>query len=413
MKTFLLAITVLLLTLSGLKPQACTIFCIANDSVVLAGNNEDWSDPLTRFWIIPPEDGRNGWIKFGFDGGFPQGGMNEHGLFWDATAGPYLEMPISEATKQKYPGVIMQKIIEECSNLVEAREVFSLYYTDDQYSAQYIVADSSGKSMIVEGDNIIGKSGNYQVLTNFYQSHPELGGFPCWRFNTACDILDTCSTILKYPLVYALSATHQEGKYPTQYSVLYDLVNQEILLFHYHNFDEHLLIGLEEEFIKGPRSYRIGNLFSKMKLMTPSDGESLGGEVVVFRWKGRESSNYEVLISESPDFENYQIVEVNGYLQGNKFVSAGLSIWIIPALLLLSFLVMKRGLVILLLISISLTSIHCKKDDTEVVADDTKEFTVSIESLQQGKTYYWRIRSQTSMSDEFRTYSVTRSFHFQ
>ena len=96
--------------------KSCTVIYAAREGVVYAGANEDWSDPKTRFWIHPPEQGKYGWIRFGFEGGFPQAGMNECGLFWDATSGPWLDMPISEASKTKLSTPIMQKIIEECKN---------------------------------------------------------------------------------------------------------------------------------------------------------------------------------------------------------------------------------------------------------------------------------------------------------
>ena len=103
---------------SGPNPvRFCTVIHAAEGDVVLGGSNEDWKDPLTRFWIIPAEAGKYGWIKFGFAGGFPQAGMNDAGLFWDATGSPYLAMPLSEAQKKSYDGPLMVKVMEEAGSV--------------------------------------------------------------------------------------------------------------------------------------------------------------------------------------------------------------------------------------------------------------------------------------------------------
>lgn len=159
-KSLVLLISILLLA-SNNSSIPCTVFFATDGIIVLCGNNEDWSDPNTRFWFIPSEEGKNGWIKFGFASGYPQGGMNDQGLFWDATACSYLEMPYSEANKEKFNGSLMQKVMEECSTVEEARLVFQIYYCDDQYRAQYLIGDRFGNSIIVEGGSIIFNSSNF------------------------------------------------------------------------------------------------------------------------------------------------------------------------------------------------------------------------------------------------------------
>jgi len=108
MKSLIILILILALTHSTpLIP--CTVFFATDGIVVLGGNNEDWSDPNTMFWFIPSNSGKYGWLKFGFGSGYPQGGMNDQGLFWDATACSYLEMPYSETYKEKYDGKPIKK----------------------------------------------------------------------------------------------------------------------------------------------------------------------------------------------------------------------------------------------------------------------------------------------------------------
>ena len=185
MKTYALSFLMLFSLFTSIQSYSCTIFYVVEDHKIFAGNNEDWKDPYTKMWFYPPGDNKHGWVKFGFGSGFPQGGMNDQGLFWDGTAGPYLAMPLSEEGKENYSGPLMQKVIEECANIEEVKKIFTQYYCEDQYKAQYLIGDSLGNSIIVEGDNIISIQDNHQVLTNFYQSNPGLGAYPCWRYETA------------------------------------------------------------------------------------------------------------------------------------------------------------------------------------------------------------------------------------
>jgi len=155
----------------------CTIIYTAESDTPLGGGNEDHNDPYTFMTVYPTEDGKLGWIKFSFGSGFPQAGMNEAGVFWDGASAPYLAMPYSVANKELYDGPIMEKVIEECSSCEEAQNVFDQYYCSDQFNAQYLVGDSLGCSMIIEGDEIAVNEGGYQVLTNFNVNHPETGGY--------------------------------------------------------------------------------------------------------------------------------------------------------------------------------------------------------------------------------------------
>jgi len=281
MKIKVILFVLLSVLFTSIQVHSCTIFYVAKDNKIFAGNNEDWEDPYSKMWFYPPENNKHGWIKFGWGSGFPQGGMNDQGLFWDASSGAYLAMPISEANKEKYTGALMQKVIEECANIEEALEVFANYYCEDQYKAQYLVGDSLGNSIIVEGDNFIPMEGNYQVLTNFYHSNPDLGGYPCWRHETAINMLSNNYDLTSYFMGSVLAATHQVGKYPTQYSNIYDLKNNQIYLFHYHNYEEFIKIDLIEELNKGYRSFDIPCLFSRVKLLSPADGEEAAAFAVL------------------------------------------------------------------------------------------------------------------------------------
>jgi hypothetical protein len=392
------------------ESKGCTVFYIKSDNAVFGGNNEDWKDPATMMFFYPATDSTYGWIKFGWASGFPQGGMNDQGLFWDGTAVTYLPMPVSEATKQKYDGPLMAKVITECANNTEARAIFNQYYCDDLYNAQYLLGDKHGSSMIVEGDSIIPIAGSFQVATNFYHSNPGLAGYPCRRYQTAYDMLNNMDDPGPFSVGSVLAATHQEGNYPTQYSNIYDLKNKVIYLFYYHNFEEFIEMDLVNELEKGYRSINIPPLYSRISLSAPAENATVDPASVTFSWYGIKENQYELLLSEDPDFPGYSSIKVHC---NNSFDSnAGIELLTIVVIVLIaiSFRRKKRLLFMLALIFPLLFNLNCKKDEDNINQDNLVELKETITGLESGTTYYWKVVAQKAGGGEFTTQTVTRSF---
>ncbi len=408
-KSLVLLILIFLLANNNLSTP-CTVFFATDGIIVFGGNNEDWSDPNTKFWFIPSVEGKYGWIKFGFASGYPQGGMNDQGLFWDATACSYLEMPYSEANKEKFNGSLMQKVMEECSTVEEARSVFQNYYCDDQYRAQYLMGDKFGNSIIVEGDSIISNSSNYQVMTNFYHSHPELGGYPCWRYETANELLTNNDGISEYLFGYILAATHQEGKYPTQYSQIYNLKDNIIYLFYFHNFDELIKIHLDQELSRGARSYNLPALFSKIQILAPEDEQVINSSSVTFSWRGKKSSDYELLYSTDSSFTTYNTALI-ATPDFPASINVLLSSSFLGILLITGFAMRDRGEKLLLIASIiMLVFISCSEQIVTPEESDIVDFSTTVSNLESNKTYYWKIVASPQSSKDFTSESLIRSF---
>jgi len=386
--------------------QSCTVVYVYDGQVVLAGANEDWCDSQTRFWIFPAEEGKRAWIKFGFAGGFPQAGMNQAGLFWDATSCPWLDMPESEEHKIKLEGPVMQKVITECQNIDEANELLDHYYCEDQYRAQYLIGDSLGHSVIVEGDNVILNDTGFQVLTNFYQSCPELGGYPCWRYELACQMLNEQGNLNVYKIGQVLDATHQDGSYPTQYSVVYDLKALKIYVMHFHNYLEFVEIDLGAEIQEGIKSYGIPDLFSSLKLISPAYASSIERQKVMLKWTGVSSSTYEVIVSCDPEFSGSESYFVNRD-DSMKINSINLVGLIIPSLLVLLLPVKggKKMYYAFLLLAVIFIFESCSKDEEQASAfRHLKEFSFTLDEVQQGVRYFWKVKAypvdQTDFNSE-------------
>jgi len=389
--------------------KACTVFYMYKSGVILGGSNEDCSDPYTKMSFFPSEGDNEAWVKFSFGGGFPQAGMNGNGMFWDGTSGPYLDMPYSEANKILYDGPLMEKVIVECKNTDEAIHVFKQYYCEDQYRAQYLLGDSLGYSIIVEGDSILRNDHGQQVLTNFYQSQPDLGGHPCWRYDIAMEMLQNCGELTPYYAGSILSATHQEGNYPTQYSVIFEPKTTSFFLFNRHNYDEFLHISLWDELENGEQSYNISYLFSRLKLHSPENGATISADSVVLEWEALPGNEYEIFISESPDFK--RIIHRNSYVSeciaGHSMANAFAYLLFLPACI---FCIKKKKGALLILFFIMLTFNACKKEEVPEDYNPVRTMSEVVHQLEPSKTYFWKILATPATSDHFKTESIVYSF---
>ena len=241
---------------------ACTGIFGAQNGLVLAGNNEDWSDPITYVWFNPSTDKKFGTVYFGFGDNFPQGGMNDQGLFFDAFATERLQVRRNK-NKPVFSGNLADKVMSECSTVKEVIEVYRKYNLQFLEKAMYLFGDKTGNSVIIEGDDFVPKSSKYQIVTNFHQSKIKPDSITCNRYKIAKDMLEKCNEVSIDCFMRVLAATHQEGRSNTVYSNIYDLKKGLIYLYHYHNYTNQVIINLEDELKKGPQKYRLSNFFPR------------------------------------------------------------------------------------------------------------------------------------------------------
>jgi penicillin V acylase-like amidase (Ntn superfamily) len=111
-------------TISNQAPESCTILTASQGDKVLFGNNEDWINPNTYYWTVPPTADNFGVVYFGFDDFRPQGGVNEKGLAFDVNALPKSALnPHPELPKIDYPfykNLEKYSTVEEVINAVKS-----------------------------------------------------------------------------------------------------------------------------------------------------------------------------------------------------------------------------------------------------------------------------------------------------
>lgn len=278
--------------------QPCTFFMATVEGVTFFGNNEDSSMPDTYIWFVPPEEGRYGCVFVSYRDGYPQGGMNDRGLSYDGGSTPKVTLAFSKE-KISPRGLLTRKIMEECATIEEVIHMVETYkYPDLSRQGQLLFADTAGDAVIVGGPGETGdidiirkvKSAPSMVLTNFFPSHPELGGHPCRRYNAATALLkkDPSPTVTNFRSILKAVSTQR-----TQYSNIFDLNKKLIYLYHFHDFKNEIVLDLTEEFSKGPHAYHISSMF--LDSGTETVIESLNDQ----RAKGRISRNI-------PEFRTYK-----------------------------------------------------------------------------------------------------------
>jgi hypothetical protein len=258
-------LVIILFFCSANPAEGCTIVIVAQGKIVLAGNNEDWKNPKTKIWFIPASNGEHGRVCVGFDNMFAQGGMNDQGLFIDANAlGPTGWKPIEG--KPSFEGELLDRILAECATVEDAIAFCNKYNIPGLARARFPIADGTGSSMVVEYGQgkvqYVRKAGVYQIATNFVITNVKDENYPCTRYRIADKMLKNADEVSLDLVRAVLSATHQEGQYPTVYSNICDLKNGVLYLYNFHNFEEVVRFDLKEELKKGRKVYDIPSFFS-------------------------------------------------------------------------------------------------------------------------------------------------------
>jgi len=253
-------ILLILISVMAYNVFACSMFTKTQNGQTLVGNNEDWKDPQTIVWFVPAEEDRYGAAYVGFKNFFPQGGMNDQGLCFDGFATK--QKPITASLdKPVYDGWLNTLVMETCSTIDEVIAVFDKYNLQSLETAMLMFVDKTGDAVIIEGDQYVRKEGDYQIVMNFYQSEVAEGiTETCGRYNNVLSqIPDSEVSIDDFKTM--LASVHQEGKYPTQYSNIFDPNTLKIYLYHFHNYENEVIIDVSEELSKEEHFYDIPALF--------------------------------------------------------------------------------------------------------------------------------------------------------
>lgn len=305
-------ILILLIATVVSQVSACTGFTYNNENNVFACHNEDWHNFFTlRFF--PAEEGKYGAMFFEVwddTAGFilPFSGMNDQGLWYSTYGCPYLEqnnltdLPNYYDPSSYYMIHAGEPTLFECRTIEEALEFNDQFNHNSYANFQILVADSTGNSLINEGDNRIVKEGNFQVCTNFIQSHPELGDLGTNGFERYDIVFGMLENMTEPSVEYfrdICDTVHINKSYSwTCHSMICDLSNQIVYLYYSGNYEKQVVIYLHEELAKGEHSIYLGSLFEQDDNQPPNKpeppiGNESGspGEIIDYRIKKTSDPN--------------------------------------------------------------------------------------------------------------------------
>jgi len=266
--------------ISDAVPGSCTIFTASYGNTVLFGNNEDWNNPKAYYWVSPSSEGDYGVVYFGYDNLFPQGGINEKGLAFDANALPGTALNPHPELPNPPDAIVNKVVLKKCATVREAIDMAKSYNWNsgwgESVSGQWFLADSTGDAVVIS----VGPDGKlaftrkpegdgYLVSTNFNRANPKnrFGRYPCWRYDTATAMLEKIEDIDDLTVDYfrsILDAVCQKGaSINTLYSNIFDLRNGVIYLYYWHQFNEVVTLNVAEELAKTPSPTGLRDLFSQ------------------------------------------------------------------------------------------------------------------------------------------------------
>lgn len=336
-------------TTKGFSPQYCTIFSASIGNKAYFGNNEDYKfGPETAFFsFIPPQTVVNypyipsygstieiyGIFLVGIvlleDGKYnyyPQGGMNDQGLCYDANSIPAQTLNTENADWR--PLNSHWDLLWHCSNV---SEVITWYQTHpsvfSSWDGQWHYMDASGAGVVVtakEGHLVfVEKNITHLVSTNFNLADPSnrYFNYPCWRYEAAMEMLGEIEQESDLDLALCqeiLDETHFErsifDELYTMYSTIYDPIDQTIWLYFLNDFENPLSFNLTKEcsevnisennhtyhssladntyFMKDFFTFNYPNL-SFYKYLLPLPVLVIGGAVIIVKRKKGKNVNIE------------------------------------------------------------------------------------------------------------------------
>jgi hypothetical protein len=260
---------------------SCTMFAASFGDTVLYGNNEDYIRTMTYYWVRLPGEDTYGGVYLGhyseeeiqsrgLDRIYAQGGVNEKGLAFDYAALPQAALTPRPDLPPKQD--IMMRIQECCTTVEEAIAMGKKYDWGTSLRCQVLLADAAGDAVVISA----GRDGElaftrkapgdgYLLNTNFNRADsekPYRGGYPCWRYDKADEMLKKIRSEEDLTVKYfqsILDAVHVEGPLEnTEYSNVFDLRNGVIYLNHWHQFDETAAINIAEEIARQSELSRRG-----------------------------------------------------------------------------------------------------------------------------------------------------------
>jgi penicillin V acylase-like amidase (Ntn superfamily) len=241
----------------------CSLIKITINGKTIVGNNEDFGNHDTRIWFEPGDNQHYGAVYVGYDDLFPEGGMNEKGLVFDAFGVSNKPLKDTLGKEPIFEYDLKRKIMTECTTVEEVRALISKYNLYFWSHSVWVFSDRTGKYLIVDGDSSVIGNNSYFVQTNFRRSEiADENQIDCWRYKKAMSLLKKHNEASIEYCTSIMDSVHQDN---TLYTTVYDLNNATIYLYYFHNYKKVIRFDLKEELNKVRRILVIPELFPEEK----------------------------------------------------------------------------------------------------------------------------------------------------
>jgi len=180
---------ILVLGILGGSPelQACSILYYkdpASGKIYVANNEDYWYDAKAYIRIMPASGKQHARLWYGWDS-FAQGGVNEHGLFFDAAVTPVQEIP--EGFSNPDGRNVGDEMLACCRTVEEA-----VQYLENEKIAvsggHMMLGDGEGHAVVLEwvqGETrVVRMNGPYLIATNFLLSETDPREIECPRYRS-------------------------------------------------------------------------------------------------------------------------------------------------------------------------------------------------------------------------------------
>lgn len=317
------------------KVHSCSVFQTTDEAgTVRCGRNFDWSEDGGTIWFVPPDSENHGFLVIeqeGFD--YPYEGMNDQGLFIAIAAVPKTKVPFSILKPIRVSCEMVTIILEKASSVEEAIPYFHKFSIafGTQYGyplIHYMIVDKEGRSAIVEFvDNKIVVTRNtddYQAMTNFYVSAPELS-FSENEKRKRYQILTQTLAKEKSSQQLVWQLLDNVSQKSTVWSNVYDLDKQLIYISYKGN--DVVVFSLKDQLYTGAHGYDLRHLanptpLSLIKdqsnlLIRPTGGYGFIGDQLFFHAGAR-------ILLQTGENQRYGLDVTYFDRKGDKFFSVGI-----------------------------------------------------------------------------------------
>lgn len=248
-----IVLTFVLLLFSSFNLFPCSIFKYTAGGRTYFCGNEDWTIRAAAVQTHTAINGDYAYALLGWKGLLPhwvQAGINSQGLCFDWAAVPPQQY-MRDAARQDVTLDFTVDVLKRCATVEEAIDFITRYNVPHLAEEHIMFADRTGSSCVVEFNHsrlqVVPDDSEFQFVTNFHITDTSLGWYPCKRYSRMEKFFKEKGN-KESRLVELLDSVHQEGRYETVYSYVFDLARMEMTVFSRHNYGAKKAYSLNDLF---------------------------------------------------------------------------------------------------------------------------------------------------------------------